>query len=71
MAHQNELQELGALDGRKMVIRNQRQHGFADWSPVNSEAFHIVDLKIRPEQDWTSGRWSCRPVVKKHAHARL
>ena len=50
MAHQNELQELGALDGRKMVIRNQRQHGFADWSPVNSEAFILSILKSAPNR---------------------
>lgn len=50
--HQRELQEFGALNGGKIVIRNQRQHGSAGWS-VNREAFLFVDFKaqIRLEQD--------------------
>ena len=50
--HLSELQGFGALNGGKIVIRNQREHGAAGWS-VNREAFLFVDFKaqVRLEQD--------------------
>jgi hypothetical protein len=40
----------------KIVIRNQRQYGFAGWCLVNREAFQVVDFKaqVRLEQDRTN-----------------
>ena len=54
--HQSELQEFGAMNRGKIVIRNQRQHGFAGWCLVNREAFQVVDFKaqVRLEQDRTN-----------------
>ena len=55
LPYQSELQELGALQGGKIVIRNERQHDFASWRLVNREAFHVVDFKaqVRLEDDRT------------------
>jgi hypothetical protein len=49
--HQSELQEFGAMNRGKIVIRNQRQPCL-----VNREAFHVVDFKaqVRLEQDRTN-----------------
>jgi len=43
--YKSELQELGTLYSREIVIRNHRQHSFAGWSLVNGEAFHVIDFK--------------------------
>jgi hypothetical protein len=54
LVHESELQKFGALQGRKIVIRHKRQHGFAVGGLMNCEALHIVDFKaqVSLEYDW-------------------
>src|SRR5690348_8904999 len=44
VSHHRKLQQQGALDQRKIIVRDERDDRLAGRIPVHGNAFHIVDL---------------------------